>query len=210
MITSAAKRKGHNRNCLSIYWGIPRTAAGGHPSVHGQCCGKHATGKDPSSKIYLEAIVSKSTPLNPPLFSSSGLWPWGQGGVCSLGACCPVLPLLWNRMTLLWLMPALPTGHTCLLGLVSSHWCKHSQLHSKVLSWPSLSPAPLLLPWAPNTQVLRGRIGQGPLAQHPWPSASLEWSFSPEKSWISLSGQTSDPNPTQTLVNWHRVRVTQI
>ena len=49
-------------------------------------------------------------------------------------------------------------------------------------------------PWAPNTQVLRGHIGQGPLAQPPWLSASLEWSFSPEKSWISLSGQTSDPN----------------
>ena len=49
-------------------------------------------------------------------------------------------------------------------------------------------------PWAPNSQVLRGCIGQGPLAHHPWLSASLEWSFSPEKSWISLSGQTSDPN----------------
>lgn len=103
-------------------------------------------------------------PWNPPLFSGSGLCPWGRGGVFSLGSCCPVLPLPYRGITLSRLIPALQTGHTCLFGLVSNHWCKQGQqkrcphklmtaslavskqmLHSKVLSWLVLSPAPLLL-----------------------------------------------------------------
>lgn len=32
-------------------------------------------------------------------------------------------------MTLSLLIAALHTGHTCLEGLVSNHWCKHGQLH---------------------------------------------------------------------------------
>lgn len=103
-------------------------------------------------------------PWNPPLFSGSGLCPWGRGGVFSLGSCCPVLPLPYKGITLSRLIPALHTGHTCLFGLVSSHWCKQGQqkrcphrlitaslavskqmLHSKVLSWLVLSPEPLLL-----------------------------------------------------------------
>lgn len=64
-------------------------------------------------------------------------------------------------------MPALQTGHTCLVGRVSNHWCKQGQqkrcphrlitaslavsrqmLHSNVLSWPPPSAAaelPVLL-----------------------------------------------------------------
>lgn len=37
------------------------------------------------------------------------------------GSCWPVLPLPYSGMTLSRLMPALHTGHTCLLGLVSNH-----------------------------------------------------------------------------------------
>lgn len=41
-----------------------------------------------------------------------------------LGSCWPVLPRPYRGITLSRLMPALQTGHTCLLGLVSSHCIK--------------------------------------------------------------------------------------
>lgn len=79
-------------------------------------------------------------------------------------------------MTLSLLMPALQTGHTCRLGLVSNHWCKQGQqnrcphrlitaslavsrqmLHSKVLSWLPLSAAPELPEPGPGASV--GPVG---------------------------------------------------
>lgn len=38
-----------------------------------------------------------------------------------LGSCWPVLPRPYKGITLSRLMPALQTGHTCLVGLVSNH-----------------------------------------------------------------------------------------
>lgn len=46
-----------------------------------------------------------------------------------LGSCCPVLPLPYSGMTLSRLMPALQTGHTCLLGLVSNHCKQETKVH---------------------------------------------------------------------------------
>lgn len=66
--------------------------------------------------------------------SGSVLWPAGLGGTLSLGSCCCVLPLPYKGTTLSLLIAALQTGHTCLFGLVSSHWCKQGQLKIVLLS----------------------------------------------------------------------------
>lgn len=47
-----------------------------------------------------------------------------------LGSSCFVAPRPYNGMTLSLLIAALHTGQTCLVGLVSNHWCRHGQLHS--------------------------------------------------------------------------------
>lgn len=46
-----------------------------------------------------------------------------------LGSSCFVAPRPYNGMTLSLLIAALHTGQTCLVGLVSNHWCRHGQLH---------------------------------------------------------------------------------
>lgn len=164
IITSATNRKRRERNCSSTYWGVPGTAGGGRPSFMLKAVANIPKGNAPIPNDIWKPPSPNPKPWNPPLFSGSGLCPWGRGGVFSLGSCCPVLPLPYRGITLSRLIPALHTGHTCLFGLVSSHWCKQGQqkrcphklitaslavskqmLHSKVLSWLVLSPGPLLL-----------------------------------------------------------------
>lgn len=53
---------------------------------------------------------------------------WIQESLSYLGSSCFVAPRPYNGMTLSLLIAALQTGQTCLVGLVSSHWCKHGQL----------------------------------------------------------------------------------
>lgn len=53
---------------------------------------------------------------------------WIEESLSYLGSSCFVAPRPYNGMTLSLLIAALQTGQTCLVGLVSSHWCKHGQL----------------------------------------------------------------------------------
>lgn len=163
-MTRAANRKSRDRNCSSMCCGVPGAAGGGLPSLMLKAVAKIPNGKAPIPKDIWKPPSPKPNPWKPPRFSGSGLCPCGRGGVLSLGSCWPVLPRPYKGITLSRLMPALHTGHTCLLGLVSNHWCKQGQqkrcphrlitaslavsrhmLHSKVLSWLPLSVAVELL-----------------------------------------------------------------
>lgn len=164
MITRATKRKSRDRNCSSMCCGVPGAAGGGLPSLMLKAVAKIPNGKAPIPNDIWKPPSPKPNPWKPPRFSGSGLCPCGRGGVFSLGSCWPVLPRPYMGITLSRLIPALHTGHTCLLGRVSSHWCKQGQqkrcphklitaslavsrhmLHSKVLSWLPLSAAAELL-----------------------------------------------------------------
>lgn len=164
IITRATNRKRRDRNCSSMCCGVPGAAGGGRPSLMLKAVAKIPNGKAPIPNDIWKPPSPKPNPWKPPRFSGSGLCPCGRGGVLSLGSCCPVLPLPYKGITLSLLIPALQTGHTCLFGRVSNHWCKQGQqkrcphrlitaslavsrqmLHSKVLSWlpPSAADEPL-------------------------------------------------------------------
>lgn len=163
IMTRATKRNSRDRKSSSVCWGVPGWAGGGLPSFMLKAVANIPKGKAPIPKDIWSPPSPKPNPWKPPRFSGSGLCPCGRGGVFSRGSCWPVLPLPYSGMTLSLLMPALHTGHTWLVGLVSNHWCKHGQqkrcphrlmtaslavsrqmLHSNVLSW--LPPSAALLP----------------------------------------------------------------
>lgn len=47
-----------------------------------------------------------------------------------LGSSCLVSPRPYNGITLSLLIAALQTGHICLVGRVSNHWCRQGQLNN--------------------------------------------------------------------------------
>lgn len=195
MMTRATNRKRRDRNCSSICWGVPGAAGGGLPSLMLKAVAKIPNGKAPMPKDIWNPPSPNPNPWNPARFSGSGLCPWGRGGVRSLGSCWPVLPLPYKGITLSRLMPALQTGHTCLFGLVSSHWCKQGQqnrcpqrlitasfdvsrqmLHSKVLSWLPLSPAvELLEPGLEFSEAVEQEAGGAALAIAPDLKVEDQW-----------------------------------
>lgn len=65
-------------------------------------------------------------PWKPP-GSGSARCPCGLGGTFVRGSCWFVLPRPYSGITFSLLIAALHTGHSCRLGRVSSHWCKHGQ-----------------------------------------------------------------------------------
>lgn len=164
IITNATKRKSRDKNCSSMCCGVPGAAGGGRPSFILNAVAKIPNGKAPIPNDIWNPPSPNPKPWNPPRFSGSGLCPCGRGGVLSRGSCCPVLPLPYSGITLSRLIPALHTGHTCLVGRVSNHWCRQGQqkrcphrlmtaslavsrhmLHSNVLSWLLLESAAVVV-----------------------------------------------------------------
>lgn len=83
----------------------------------GSACGHHTQQAE-----ALAGLGSQQLPRSPEK-CGEGKGPGGRSPDPYLGSCCPVLPLPYSGITLSRLIPALQTGHTCRLGLVSSH-CK--------------------------------------------------------------------------------------
>lgn len=129
----ATHRNIFDKNCSSSYWAVPRGAALGLGSPKLNVDVNTPNGKAPMPKDMWKPSPNPK-PGKPLVFSGSVRCPAGLGGTLFLGSSCLVLPLPYSGITLSLLMAALHTGHTCRLGRVSSHWCKHGQQNR----WPHM------------------------------------------------------------------------
>lgn len=120
------KRESGNPNILP--WGRPVSTRGADwKSLVLKTVVKKPKGNAPMPKDMWKPV--SVNPGTPPLFSGSGLCPWGLGGVLNLGSCWLLSPLPYIGMTFSRLMPALHTGHSWRSGRVSNHrsnsWSKY-------------------------------------------------------------------------------------
>lgn len=75
MITRATNRKSRDRNCSSMYWGVPGAAGGGRPSLMLNAVAKIPNGNAPIPNDIWNPPSPNPKPWKPPLLSGSGLCP---------------------------------------------------------------------------------------------------------------------------------------
>jgi len=178
----ATHRNTLDMNCSSSNGVSPLWPKGLSPTWNDEV--KNPNGKAPIPNDMWKPPSPNPNPGKPPLFSGSDLWPGGLGGVLFLGSSCLVLPLPYKGITLSLDIAALQTGQTCLLGLVSNHWCRQGQQNK----WPHILTT---ASFAVSRQILHSNIRSS-------------FSFSPLESFLSLDEDPdaeADASVSITILN---------